>query len=306
MEKKLTRFDIVVALGFVLTLSIAVGAFFFGLHTGKEQMDARYQSLIEELSDDRSAEQISYHQQQLVSFYHTVLLPFREFQKTWFQNTNTMQVENSPADSGDLLRQLGRLAREKAAEIRPMSMPEVSPLLREAHEDYLRSLTLFAEATDRMQNEANQAGFAATMKKEPYVLEASSYALRAQMKYYEAIWRWSLDNDPDSSGKDLTAGNNMSMNDWRRLTLNEKNAYISRLLADEEKFMLFYPQDASARIDELDSAGQTGALNVQDVRSLVHTLLSTEAIRYGDYIQSRDKLYSEEKLPQLPFFFDQT
>lgn len=66
MDKKLTKFDIMIALGFLFTLIVAVGAFFLGLQTGKDQTDARYKALMAEIADERLSNEAEYPQQQIV------------------------------------------------------------------------------------------------------------------------------------------------------------------------------------------------------------------------------------------------
>jgi len=303
MDKKLTRFDIMVALSFIFSLVVGVGAFFFGLQTGKDQTDAQYQTLIAALTDEQSQNEVSYHQQQLVSFYHTVLLPFREFQDTWFEHAETIEAASGSTDADALLRELGRLAREQAETIRPTTIPEVSPLLRDAQANYLRALTLFAEATDRLEGGAEGAALAETMRQDPYVAEASSFALKAQAQYYEAIWEWNLRQSSEPPGAAAIAKGNLTFDEWRGLNLNGKNLVIARLLQASGTFVPYYPQDVSARIDDLDEAGQVGQLKLSDIRSSVEMLMTTGAVRPGDYFRSKNKHYRNETLPQLPFFY---
>ncbi|HZG85208.1 hypothetical protein [Paenibacillus sp.] len=302
MNKKLSKFDILLVLGFIFTLIVGVGAFFFGLQTGKEQIDAKYKAVLAELTDERNSENISYHQQQLVSFYHTVLLPFREFQDTWFRHMETIETGGSTTDADALLKELGRLAREKTNEIKPMTIPEASPLLQDAQKNYLKSLTLFAEAADRLQSGPDGKALAETVRQDGYVAEASGYALEAQAQYYEAIWKWHEANDPGIAGTELVGKPNLTFDEWRTLPLNGKNVFLANALQSLGTFVPFYPQDMAARIDDLDAAGRIGELQWTDLRSAMSTMLRTGAIRSGDYIHSKEKLYRDETLPQLPFF----
>ncbi|WP_309118686.1 hypothetical protein [Paenibacillus sp.] len=303
MDKKLTKFDILMALGFIFALVVGVGAFFFGLQTGKEQTDAKYQAMIAELTDEKNQDNVSYHQQQLVSFYHTVLLPFREFQDTWFRHSETIEAGGGSTDADALLKELGRLAREIAGEIKPTTIPEVSPLLRESQANYLKSLTLFAEATDRLQDGPDGAALAETMRQDPYVAEAAGFALTAQAQYYESIWKWNEANDPGLVGADAVAKDNLTFEEWRKLPLNGKNLFLARALSAAGAFTPFYPQDVAARIDDLDAEGRIGQLQLGNLRSTVEMLLSTGAVRSNDFFRSKEKHYEGETLPQLPFFY---
>jgi hypothetical protein len=302
MDKKMTRFDIMMALGFIFALVIGVGAFFFGLQTGKEQTDAKYESIIAMLTDEKSQNNVSYHQQQLVSFYHTVLLPFREFQDTWFEHVETIETGSGSTDANALLKELGRLAKEKANEIKPTTIPGVSPLLVNAHADYVKSLMLFAAATDRLHGGPGGAALTETMRQEAYVVEAASYALQAQSQFYEAIWQWSV-NQNSTLTSDLIKNENLTLEEWRSLPLSGKNVFLSRLLQKDGSFVPFYPQDVASRIDDLDATGQVEQLKLTDLHSAVSTLLRAGAVRTNDYFLSKNKHYRNETLPQLPFFY---
>lgn len=302
MNKKLTKFDIMMVMGFIFSLVIGVGAFFFGLQVGKEQIEVKYKEAIDELTDKQNQDNISYHQQQLVSFYHTVLLPFHEFQETWFHHMETVESDSLSTDGNALLKELGRLAKEKAEEIKPSTIPSVSPLLQEAQADYLKSLTLFAEASHRLQNGSKGAVLAGAMRRDDYVLEAASYALDAQAKFYQAIWKWNEANAPGLTGGELIGKDNLTLDEWRDLNLNGKNAFLAQILHKEGTFVPFYPQDMAARIDDLDAEGKLGELQIKDVRSAASMLFATGAVRTNDYLASKDKHYRNEQVPQLPFF----
>lgn len=303
MNKKMTKFDMMMALGFILLLAVGVGAFFYGLQVGKQQTDAKYAAVIAELTDERNQDNVSYHQQQLVSFYHTVLLPFRQFQDKWFDRMAAIEAGSDSTDASALLKELGRLAREKAEEIKPTTIPEVSPLLRDAQANYLKSLTVFAEATDRLQSGPRGAALIETMRQDGYIAEASELALRAQAQYYEAIWKWSESAAPGQPGAEAIQKDNLTFAEWRGMPLNAKNVFISRYLQRNGVFHPFYPQDVAARIDDLDAVGGVGQLGIADLDAAVAMLLSTGAVRTNDFFQSKDKHYKEEKLPQLPFFY---
>lgn len=302
MNKKLTKFDIAVVLGFILSLVVGVAAFFSGLQIGKDQAEAKYALLIKDLTDERNRDNVSYHQQQLVSFYHTVLQPYQEFRSTWFKHLHAIEAGGGATDGADLLKELKRLAEEISKQIQPTTIPEISPLLRDSQADYLRSLTLFADAAERLQRSPSGPGLAEAMRTDAVVQEAASFALKAQAEFYEAIWLWHLQQDPGADAGPLVDKENLTFPEWRSLPLNAKNLVISRMLAEFGAYEPFYPQDAATRIDELIASGQAEQLGVADLAGALKTVLSTGAVRLNDYYLSKDKLYKQETLPQLPFF----
>ncbi|WP_274364477.1 hypothetical protein [Paenibacillus thermotolerans] len=306
MNKKLTRYDLIISLGFIFALIVGLAAFFYGLQTGKEQTDRKYKAFMEQLQDEQSQTRVAYHQQQLVSFYHTVLLPFRDFQKAWFENLSILEAESKSADSSELVKQLGRLADEKYKEIEPSTIPEVSPKLINAHRNYLKSLKLFSEAAGRIRPGSKTSGalLAERLRKDEYVQEAYAFALQAQSQYYEAILEWNRASDPSVPEIERLGQDNVTMSDWRHWNLNTKNVHISRMLLKDGTFFDFYPQDVSSRIDDLDATGEAGKLKLESVQQTAHTLLSAGGVRAGDYLRLKEKLYKNEALPQLPFFFE--
>lgn len=305
MNKKLTRYDLIIALGFIFALIIGLAAFFYGLQTGKEQTDRKYKAFMEQLQDEQNQTRVAYHQQQLVSFYHTVLLPFRDFQKAWFENLNILEAETKSADSSELIKQLGRLADEKYKEIEPSTIPQAAPKLTNAHRNYLKSLKLFSDAAGRVQSTSSSGPLLAErLRQDEYVQEAYTLALQAQSQYYEAILEWNRTSDPNVPQLAELGKENVTMSDWRHWNLNTKNAHISRMLLKDGVFYDFYPQDVSSRIDDLDSRGEAGRMKLDTVQEAAHTLLSAGGVRAGDYLRLKEKLYKNEVLPQLPFFFE--
>ena len=87
MEKRLNRTDLGFSLMFLLMLIIAVGAFFYGVKVGGDRVRTEQtEAAAVEKAKAASAASLpsAYQQQDLVSFYHTVFLAYREFENEWF------------------------------------------------------------------------------------------------------------------------------------------------------------------------------------------------------------------------------
>jgi len=80
MEKRLTRTEMLFSLGFLFMLVFAVGAFFYGVKMGSDKTEAKFIEQTKHLSSGNVKSATAYQQQDLVSFYHTVFLPYREFE----------------------------------------------------------------------------------------------------------------------------------------------------------------------------------------------------------------------------------
>jgi hypothetical protein len=305
MNKKLSRYDLLIPLGFIFALIVGVAAFFYGLQVGKEQTDLKYREFMSQLKQEQDKHQVAYQQEQLVSFYHTVLLPFREFQEVWFEGLDDLETRSEAVDTSSLLKEIGALADKTYAKIEPSTSPEVSPLLVNAHRNYLKSLKLFSEAAGRLKGSAGKGLHAADqIRRDAYVLEAYSFALQAQRQYYDAILEWSKKDNPNVPAIDKLNLSQVTYKEWRKWPLNAKNAFIARMLFEDGTLYPFYPQDVSSNIDDLDATGRAGKLKLATVGQASETLLSTGGVRSGDYIRLKNKVYSNETLPQLPFFFE--
>ncbi|WJH34229.1 hypothetical protein N6H14_30735 [Paenibacillus sp. CC-CFT747] len=126
MNKRLTRSDYLFALLFIFMLFCTLGAFFYGLKLGAERTEARYEQQ-RKAEETASKGLTAYHQSYLVSFYHTIYLPYKDFQNKWFQDLASIESDGSSVDPSSLLKELAKLAEEKAKSVEAGSAPETSP-----------------------------------------------------------------------------------------------------------------------------------------------------------------------------------
>lgn len=304
MEKRLTRSDFVFILVFIFMLILALGAFFAGLKMGTDRTESKYADLVKQKKEE-AAGLYAYHQSYLVSFYHTVYLPFREFNLKWSGNMDQIESETGGTDASSLLKGLAKLADDQYSAMQVQTVPETSPLLVEAQADYLKSLKLFSQAANSMQSKANSLAPAALLdqiNKDAYFNEAKNFALGAQKKYYDAIVLWHQSMDSQAKGADSIEGKDLGFDEWSQLDLNLKNAYISGLFISAKDFYAFTPQDVTLRVDEMIKSGQAKKLNTKTVAQVVDVLVNTHAVRQGDFISGKAKYYGGETIPQLPFF----
>lgn len=304
MDKRLTRTDYLFALMFIFMLVCILGAFFYGLRVGQEKSDQKYDKILH--ADKAVVQEIgAYDQQVLVSYYHTIFLPFREFQNKWFELMSQIELGNSTVDASAVLKELYKLADEKYMELQKKSMPASSPLLVQSHQGYLKSLKLFADTLKSYQNKANgltSPQLLDVIQKDAYFQEAKTQALTAQKNYFDSIVAWNGTIDHDIENFD--PNNNANLDQWRAMNINVKNQYITAKLLKNKAFAPFYPQDLTIRIDEFIASGQAKKMNVNDVNQTMDLLLSTNAVRPGDFVKGKSKWYANELLPQLPFFSD--
>ncbi|MGG2200548.1 hypothetical protein [Paenibacillus sp.] len=301
MEKRLNRTDYLFAITFIFMLVVALGAFFYGIKMGQDRATTQYEQFIAKQNEEKNGF-TAYHQQYLVSFYHTIYQPYREFHKTWFEKMDDLQT-NQSADASLILKDLAKQAQAAYDGLGSKSSPDSSPLLKEAHTDYMKSLKLFSEALRNYTSKANAVSgpdLVAQLQADAYLGEAKNFALKAEKEYYDAIVKWNETVNPQFKAIDVTKP--LNVKEWGALSLNVKNDYLAGFMMSGKQFRAFTPQDLSARIDDMIASGQANKMNLTEVSRIVDMLLATDAVRAGDYLRLRNKYYGNETLPQLPFF----
>lgn len=304
--KRLSVTDYLLTFLFLFLIVALLGAFFYGVKVGQNKTSEKYEKMLV-AKQAESHELTAYHQQYLVSFYHTIYLPYRDFEKKWFAYMETIELGNAASDPGDMFKELSKLADEKFKVIEAMSMPSTSPLLVNAHDSYLKSLRLFADTADNFRAKARSlkgSGLIQAVENDAYFQEGKNFALHAQYSYYSAITEWNKTVNPNLGGVELVDEDNIDFQQWATLNLNLKNNFVAAVLKAQGYFADFYPHDLTARIDELVLSGQAGKMQLDSVAPIVDMLVQTKAVRGGDYLKSMPKLYTGELLPQLPFFLE--
>jgi hypothetical protein len=303
MEKRVSRTEMLFSLGFLFMLICAVGAFFYGVKVGSDRTEAKYVPS-KHLNANAAVKENAYQQQDLVSFYHTVFLPYREFQNEWQKSVDKL-TSGQATDPASTFKELASLAENKYKEVsKADAVSQVSPLLVEAQNSLLKSLKLFSDAAGRQAGNANavKASVMVTqMEKDAYYQQAVSYSLQAQKAYYTSMVKWSASVDPDLPG-DYEAPKLLNLSDWKKLPLIVKNKLMADQLASRSLLADYYPQDLSSKVDLFINSGQPSVMKVKTVSAVVDLLIGTEAVRAGDFTANKTRLYTKELLPQLPFF----
>ena len=298
--------DYLMTLLFLFVIIGALGAFFYGIKVGKDKTTIKYELLMAE-KQEMAKELTAYHQQYLVSFYHTIYLPYRDFQKKWFEHLDAIELESESVDPQSIFKELSKLADEKFKTIESMSMPSTSPLLQEAHSNYLKSLKLFSNAATEFRSKAtSQQGtkIIEMVNNEVFFKEAKNFALIAQSDYFSSIVSWNESMNPNLTGMELANKGDVTLNEWAQMNLNIKNVFVSQILEETKNYASFYPQDLTIRIDEMITNGQAKKMAFLTIKPMMEMLVDTNAVRNGDYLKKRQVFYKNETLPQLPFFYE--
>lgn len=305
MEKRLTTTAMLFSVGFVFMLICTVGAFFYGIQIGKDKTEEKY-AVADEGSALAASAATPYQQQDLVSFYHTVFLPYREFQNEWFAAMNKLS-QGKTNEATSMFKDLASLADDKAKEASSVDMQR-SPLLGQSQISYIRSLKLFNEASLKAATSAKTlttAELKKNVEQEKTYLSASQFALNAQQAYYSAMLKWAATVDTDIPSE-YSATAMLELNQWKNLSITVKNKVMSDQLMTRKKLATYYPQDLTSRVDEFVVSGQASKMKLHTLSSVVDLLINTEAVRSGDFLASMSTLYQKPLLPQLPFFSVET
>lgn len=304
MEKRLTRTELLFSFGFLFMLVVAVGAFFYGVQIGSDKTESKFIEQTKHLSSTKEGVVTAYQQQDLVSFYHTVFLPYREFQNEWFASLHKMSSQQL-SDSSSAMKELSSLAKQKYKEAEHATVPKTSPLLEEAQLQFLKGLKMFQEAADRgavSAKELSAAELVAALKQDAYYLEGVKHTMAGQQNYYDAMLKWASSVNPNIPSN-YANPDVLEIATWKALPLVIKNKLMAEQLNVRKQLASFYPQDLTTRVDEFILSGQASKMKMKTVDAIVDLLINTEAVRYGDFSGSKAQLYTKDLLPQLPFFF---
>jgi hypothetical protein len=284
-------------------LVIAVGAFFYGVKVGTDRTESKFAT--EAVADAVASPQPNaYQQQDLVSFYHTVFLSYREFQNDWFAAQNKWLADPT-ADRASSMKELAKSAQKKYDSIKAVNVAAISPQLTSSQTNYLKSLKLFQESFASLVGKANEGTAEMVLDKvnaDSFYKQGRTYALDAQQEYYSSMLKWAASVDPNVDG-DYVSPEVLTIANWKKLPLIIKNKVASDYLSKQTALSDFLPHDLTAKIDQFIGSGQADKRKIKSFNSIAELLTSTEAVRSGDFIEMKTRFYENEQLPQLPFFF---
>ncbi|AOZ91398.1 hypothetical protein [Paenibacillus crassostreae] len=304
MQKRSSRFEMVFSLTFILVFILISAAFLSGVRVGANKVETKYENLAIVPSSSEFAD--SYQQQDLVTFYHTVFLPYREFKSEWVSLTDEISRTDDSNQVNKVLKQLRTLADEQYSAITKTTMYSSSPLLQEAQTDFLKSVRLFGNSADNYKMSSslyNGEKLMNNLKQDQLYKNGVSYGLLAQKKYYISMIKWNINVDP-SLKKEYDFTKDFSFDEWEGFPLIVKNAAVSTSLLTKSIYDAYDPQDMTARIDDMIQSGNADTMNLTSIGAIIKLLDRTDAVKENDFTKWNNKYYSQELLPQLPFFYD--
>ncbi|MFC4302747.1 hypothetical protein [Cohnella boryungensis] len=302
MEKRLNRSDLMFSLAFLLMLVIAIGAFFYGVKVGTDRTEAKY---AEEPSKAAAADSQpnAYQQQDLVSFYHTVFLSYREFQNEWLAAQNKW-LSDPTSDRSAAMKELAKTAKRKYDAIKGVYVAPISPQLQNSQTDYLKSLKLFEEGLGELATTANEGSPQSTLDKinaNSFYKQGLAHALTAQQEYFASMLKWAETVDMDIQG-DFVSPDVLSISKWKSLPLIVKIKLSSDFMSQQASLNEYLPHDLTAKIDQFINSGQADKRKIKSFNAIAELLTSTEAVNEGYFVDVKTRFYDNQLLPQLPFF----
>ncbi|MBC8081109.1 MAG: hypothetical protein H7X86_12240, partial [Gorillibacterium sp.] len=246
----------------------------------------------------------AYDQSQLVSFYYQSNAPFDSFRETWFTGMKDLERIEIHKEAVATLEKLAKRADAVYENMQETGgMLEQSPLLKEAHTHYLKSLKLFSQEAGKFIT-ADKKINGKTLKREldtdPGILEAKRFALIAQNEYYNSILKWNLNMTPELKDNELTKKEDLTTVEWNQLNLNQKNVFLTNMMLLQPLFANFAPQDLAVKVDTLLDSSQEGKIKFKHISEAVKILVATGAISNGDYLAMETTRYDNEIIPLVP------
>jgi hypothetical protein len=266
MSQRMTRSDYLVVYLFIACMVVSLGTFFFGYKLGANQTIAKYEEIKINAAESKITSQ-GYSEQDLASFYHMVYQPFDHF---WFE---LIQGAES--------KELSTLADKTYKQMSRFGVGEASPLLERGQAAALKSLRLYLEDDLKASHKAR---------------------LEAQMLYYASIQQWEQKYVTKVKPQINLAQSPLSIQQWTKLTLHQKNLVVSQYLMKSSVKSAFLPQDLSTKVDTLIRSGEAKSLGIQDVNRAAKLLVATDSVKRDDFLKLKADLYPDTALPLIPFF----
>ncbi|MEK3902260.1 MULTISPECIES: hypothetical protein [unclassified Paenibacillus] len=301
MNSRTSRTQMMYTLGFLFFLISAFASFFTGVKVGADKTEAKYS----QLKDRPSAQEFSgsYQQQDLVTFYHNVFLPYREFKRNWNEQVGDLARSTDARQNAATLKNLSILADKQYAKVTQDSLFTNSPMLYESQLNILKSLTLFSQASGKVTAGASGAEAAKLLRSDNFTTSAVRFGLLAQKNFYDSMLKWGSKTNssiPQQSGELKT----ISFIQWKKMPFLLKNASIADMMLNRGIYAGYDPQDITAKIDDMIYSGTASSLKLNNIQSSVTLLTSTGAVQEQDFIKWREQYYGKEIMPQLPFFYE--
>lgn len=304
MGKRLNRSDYFIAYMIIISLACFIGGFFLGAGVMKSRSQAEIEAITKEYTNKLNLEQLEkekklYKEDDFVSFYYNVLAPLEKFKETHFAYQSNLATA-STREMKSLFATAIDEADETLKAIEQVNVPDSSPLLKQAKQEYIQSLQAYMDGMNQMVD-----GDTTEMTPQELAQQLETFKrkwLRAQADVYKAIAFW---EEMYVTNKPLVrkiSQNSISIEQWRSYPFHLRNYITSENLYRNNVLVSYQPEDITSRIDGVIAANQAKALGWRDIPFAFRVLQATDAVRPGDFKSLKNKLYPGFKSPELRFF----
>ncbi len=306
MGKRLNRSDYFFTYMIIISFACLIGGFFLGAEVMKvrsnNEMEAMKKEFNLKIEQDRlEKEKKLYKEQDFVSFYYNVLAPLEKFKKAHFAYADKL-----PASSEKEIKSLSSdaldTADETLKEIEQVSIPDSSPLLKQAKQEYIQSLQAYMDGMNEVIDGDNTEMTTKELIQLRHLEAFKRTWLRAQADMYKAIAFWEEMYVTNQPLVRKISQQKISISQWKSYPFHLRDYIAAEHLYRANEMVRFNPEDLTSRVDVVVDGNQAAALGWKDIPFAFRVLNATDAVREGDFKSLKNKLYSHLKSPEMPLF----
>ncbi|MBO8163049.1 MAG: hypothetical protein H0Z34_04905 [Brevibacillus sp.] len=305
---RLKKSDYLFTYMIIISFACFVGGFFLGASVMKARMAEQVAAITkaereQALREVMLKEQKLYREQDFVSFYYGVYLPLEEFREAHFRYLTNLQGKPR-SEQLEISEEMRKVVDTKRQEVENGQVPPTSPLLVKAKTEYINSLNAYTEGIEQVLDKKNLNAFSAEdIAAGRHLAPFYSLWLRGQADLYKAVALWESAYVTKKEIPD-TIPANISISQWKSYPFHYRNYIAAEYLTKQPGITEYNPEDLTARLDSVILTNQAASLGWEDIPYALRVLNATNAVRKGDYLSLKEKLYSEVKTPEMPIFTD--
>lgn len=284
---------------FVYMLILALILFVSGFYLGGSMIKTKYDNQIKILTtESRSVDkenEVKYLQTDFVSFYYGILEPFNRLKVEHFSYIERINNKDRGFDFESKSKELLELCIDIQTKMTSTKINASAPLLIKAKEEYIASLEYY------------QKGITALLNKESIperMMKFNESWLHAQKEFYKSVndWEKMYQGQNDDIVTEDTRIYDLSLSDWKTLSLHQKNYAMSVLLEQEHYMLPYQPEDITIHIDSIANFKGTNEFGIDRIGKAIDLFIAINAISIGDFHKEKENNYSNIATPLIPLY----
>lgn len=306
MGKRLNRSEYFLTYMIIISLACFIGGFFLGAGVMKAKSQSEIETITKEYTmkmkmDQLEKEKKLYKEMDFAQFYHNVIAPLETFKKAHFE-----YAEQLNASSSGNLKSISKDAIDQAddvlKEIEQVSIPDSSPLLKQAKLGYIQSLQAYTDGMNQFLDGDTSEMTKQDLIQMRHLEDFKRKWLRAQADLYKAFALWEEMYVTNKPLVKTVSHQSLSLAQWKSYPFHLRDYIAAEQLYRSNEMVEFNPEDLTARVDSIIDSNQAAALGWKDIPFAFRVLDTTDAVREGDFKSLKKKLYPSLKSPEMPFF----